>query len=913
MLKRLVVYLVIMSIVLGMGIPAYASGEALPFEQGEGYERGAYQTLSPYPTAYNWSRQSKYQGPSVPEIKWSRDTEGSAGVVIDQDGIIYNAGPKGIISAIYPDGTLKWTYPISDSPDTRVMASPVLGSDGTIYIAALSWDPETDPKFCKEGKCYYGALIAVQPDGKEKWRTLFDFEATSSPSMDKDGNLYIGTGNYMTDGKLYKINTRGEIVWSFDPKEHFAPDSYLYNESSFYTTPTLSKDGYLWAQGLLFKENKFITAYSAVFGSAAIGRDGTIYNATYVGSLIAQYNGTFKYELMLDPSYLRLNGSWCYGKGTRISATPAIAADGTIYIGGEDGNFFAVNPEEAELMNDWPQCGQGMKVLDPTSGMKSWSYNTGGWNNSAIIGADGTIYVTSENREDDTKALYAFNKDGSVKWKLDGFFGEVAIGKNRILYVYGENGLTAIGEKQAKTPIVNPVAENSNLMTGTADALATLVVKVGTTKIGQATADQSGKFSATIPVQKAGTKLEITATDREGNVSETITVIVKDMTPPTKPTVDVVTDHEKVLTGKAEPNAIVIAKVVGKEIGRSTVGASGTFSITIPAQPAGKVIEVTAVDKSDNISDVASLTVTKKLKTLIGPTRYSTAVMVSQTGWNTSNTVLLVNGFAIVDGLTATPLATAKDAPILLTEADSIPQVTLDELARLKAKEIILIGGEGVISHQVESVLKEKGYKFTRIGGLSRKDTSLMIAKELDKLIDVSTIHVAYGWGEPDALSIAAQAGLKKQPIILADKNSVPAETLAWLKTETLSNAYFIGGEGVVAPAIVSEIDKITSVNVLANRLNGLDRHETNAKVMSKFYPEAELSSILVAKSETANLVDALAAGPLAAKLGSPVLLISSYVGLLPEQKQVLAGKHSKYVHQIGGGVNPAAVREVVQ
>jgi putative cell wall-binding protein len=92
-----------------------------------------------------------------------------------------------------------------------------------------------------------------------------------------------------------------------------------------------------------------------------------------------------------------------------------------------------------------------------------------------------------------------------------------------------------------------------------------------------------------------------------------------------------------------------------------------------------------------------------------------------------------------------------------------------------------------------------------------------------------------------------------------------------------------------------------------------LNRHETNAKVMSKFYPEAELSSILVAKSETANLVDALAAGPLAAKLGSPVLLISSYVGLLPEQKQVLAGKHSKYVHQIGGGVNPAAVSEVVK
>jgi putative cell wall-binding protein len=167
--------------------------------------------------------------------------------------------------------------------------------------------------------------------------------------------------------------------------------------------------------------------------------------------------------------------------------------------------------------------------------------------------------------------------------------------------------------------------------------------------------------------------------------------------------------------------------------------------------------------------------------------------------------------------------------------------------------------------------------------------------------------------GEPDALSIAAQAGLKKQPIILADKTSVPIDTLAWLESEKLTDAYFIGGESVIGSAILNEIDKITSGNVLANRLSGVNRHETNAKVISKFYPEAELTSILLAKSETASLVDALSAGPLAAKLGSPVLLVSSSYGILASQKQALAGKHSKYVHQIGGGVNPSAVSEIVQ
>ncbi|WHZ02784.1 Ig-like domain-containing protein [Neobacillus sp. YX16] len=462
-------------------------------------------------------------------------------------------------------------------------------------------------------------------------------------------------------------------------------------------------------------------------------------------------------------------------------------------------------------------------------------------------------------------------------------------------------------------PELNEVTDKDNAVNGQAEPGSKVEVKVNGSLIGSGTAGTDGKFTVTIPVQKAGTEIVVTVIDKAGNVSEGAKIFVKDITAPETATLDELTDRETVLTGTAELGATVIAKVSGTEIGRGVSDGNGKFSITIPKQPAGKIVEVYAVDKAGNFSLSAKVTVKKKLVTLIGDTRYATAVKVSQTGWKTADTVLLVNGFAIVDGLTATPLATAKDAPILLTAADSIPQVTLDELARLKAKEIILIGGEGVISHKIESLLKEKGYRFTRIGGLNRKDTSLMIAKELDKLIDVSTIHVAYGWGEPDALSIAAQAGLKKQPIILADKTSVPAETLGWLKTEALSDAYFIGGEGVVAPAIVSDIDKITSGNVLANRLSGLNRHETNAKVISKFYPEAELSSILVAKSETANLVDALAAGPLAAKLGSPVLLISSYVGLLPEQKQVLAGKHSKFVHQIGGGVNPIAVSEVVK
>jgi putative cell wall-binding protein len=400
-----------------------------------------------------------------------------------------------------------------------------------------------------------------------------------------------------------------------------------------------------------------------------------------------------------------------------------------------------------------------------------------------------------------------------------------------------------------------------------------------------------------------------------------VKVVVKDVTPPVKPTVNEVSDKDTSVTGQAEPGSKIAVSVNGGEIGSGTAGEDGNFTVTIPVQQEGTNLLIKAADKAGNVSEGTTITVkgttappeTPTLVPLVGDTRYETAVEVSKKGWETAESVLLVNGFAIVDGLTSTTLASAKSAPILLTAADSIPQSTLDELSRLKAKEIIVIGGESVISPKVVGILRDKGYTVTRIGGVTRYATSLLIAKELDKLIDVSTIYVVYGFGEPDALSISAQAGLKKQPIILADKSAMPAETQTWLKNENLTDAYFIGGEDVVEPSILKQIDEITTGDVLNNRLSGTDRHETNAKVLSKFYSGAKLESILVTKSETENLVDALTAGPLAAKLGSPVLLLSTSWGILEPQRQVLEGKHFKQVYQVGGGVSPTALNDLLK
>ena len=55
----------------------------------------------------------------------------------------------------------------------------------------------------------------------------------------------------------------------------------------------------------------------------------------------------------------------------------------------------------------------------------------------------------------------------------------------------------------------------------------------------------------------------------------------------------------------------------------------------------------------------------RQIETIIGKNRIETAIKISQEGWKSAETVILVNDSAIPDALTATPLAFAKNAPIL--------------------------------------------------------------------------------------------------------------------------------------------------------------------------------------------------------------------------------------------------------
>lgn len=302
-----------------------------------------------------------------------------------------------------------------------------------------------------------------------------------------------------------------------------------------------------------------------------------------------------------------------------------------------------------------------------------------------------------------------------------------------------------------------------------------------------------------------------------------------------------------------------------------------------------------------------SKVITKQQK-LIGTTRYETAIKVSEQGWsNGATNVVLVSGTAIADALSATPFANAINAPILLTQKDSLNKETRTKLKELATKNVYIVGGEGVVSKNIEEELKEDGITVDRIYGATRESTALEVAKRLNKIKPITEVAVVNGYiGLADAVSIAAVAANKDMPIILSSVDNLSSEIDKFIKSNNINNSYIIGGEGVISTSLESKLPN-------AKRISGQTRKETNAKVIETFYKNNELDNIYVSKDGMANesqLIDALAVGVLAAKNNSPILLVSN--NLNNTQEDIINTKSFKSLTQVGGDGNEVAFDQLI-
>lgn len=223
--------------------------------------------------------------------------------------------------------------------------------------------------------------------GDLKWRFLTGGGGyvASSPALGRNGAVYVGSSG----PKVYALDgATGEKLWDF---ARGAVDSSpaIGENGTVYVGPSSGRV-YALDGGTGNKLWEFAAGESSADSSPAIGADGTVFVYVYPRSdpgqdikLYALDGGTGRqvWEFASSRTESSSQGGW-----SGLWCSPAVGADGTVYVGSVDGKIYAVNG---------------------ATGQKVWEFTTredpgGGvaargevWR-SAAIGADGTVYAGSQ-------------------------------------------------------------------------------------------------------------------------------------------------------------------------------------------------------------------------------------------------------------------------------------------------------------------------------------------------------------------------------------------------------------------------------------------------------------------------------------------------------------------------------------
>lgn len=456
--------------------------------------------------------------------------------------------------------------------------------------------------------------------------------------------------------------------------------------------------------------------------------------------------------------------------------------------------------------------------------------------------------------------------------------------------------INVIDDIPPNAPVVNEVTDQTLKVTGKAETSSIVKVKAGSIEIGSGIANAAGEFSVAITKQKAGTILSVTATDQAGNTSAAASTTVLDVTAPNAPLVNELIEKATTLSGSAEAGSDIIVTVGTKILAAGKAAADGKFSLGIEPQAAGIVITVVAIDNAGNQSAETNLTVKKAVEPvdrISGTSRYTTAISIAKSGWESADAVILATAGDFPDALAGGPLAYQENAPILLTRTKALTPETKQEIKRLGAKKVIILGSKGAVSLEVEAELEQMGMAIDRIGGKNRFDTAAMIAERLNSEEAV----VAFGFNFPDVLSVSAYASRNGIPILLTRTDKLPVETETALQSK--SKVHVIGSTGAVDETVFSLLPNPV-------RYGGKSRYDTALEVNSKL--KMGTGKAFVATGT--NFPDALAGSVLAAKNNAPILLMKG--DTIPEATAGQLAAYDSFSIFGGTGAVGETVRELL-
>ncbi|MDR2109033.1 MAG: cell wall-binding repeat-containing protein [Coriobacteriales bacterium] len=330
-------------------------------------------------------------------------------------------------------------------------------------------------------------------------------------------------------------------------------------------------------------------------------------------------------------------------------------------------------------------------------------------------------------------------------------------------------------------------------------------------------------------------------------------------------------------------------------------GATGDVA-ALGSAVAGEV-DIAASDAgSEDLLPLATTLANPSWQRLGGINRYETMQKIVREGWQDAEVAFLSTGEKFPDALAASCLAGLFDAPILLTESDTLNAFARQELIRLGVDTVFILGSTATLSENVEKQvqsLSPSGVQTLRIGGENRYQTAYLLYDLYDYIMAgfveenyesaeyISRIAiVATGTKFPDALSIAPVAYATWSPIFLYDPYSgFDGQTLAALTSGRFDLILLIGGDDPATlpdAAIRSQLGAMGAAD-RCQRIAGSDRYLTSLAVANMALETDALGEVrgdvhvapTISLAKGSDFPDALAGAALSGKLRAPLSLVA--------------------------------------
>ena len=196
------------------------------------------------------------------------------------------------------------------------------------------------------------------------------------------------------------------------------------------------------------------------------------------------------------------------------------------------------------------------------------------------------------------------------------------------------------------------------------------------------------------------------------------------------------------------------------------------------------------------------------------------AVGTAELGTGLRRTAVLASGLGFADALAAGPLSYAGAVepsrgsgggfPTLLTSSGSLSPEAESALRSLGIEQVLVPGGESVVSAAVASQVSAMGIRVVRLAGANRSETAALVAGlAVERLgFERATVTLARGDAFADALAGAAYAGESAVPLLLtAGPTTLGPATRSYLHAGSgrTTGVTAFGGDGAISARTLAE------------------------------------------------------------------------------------------------------------